>query len=326
MKKFTVLVILALLAVAGTSYAEQRAAVPLMEPATATVVPQIDMKAVIPAGIHNTVNLEVNYVATDAKPMLTEEVAGKWGLVTVVSMAGVPKQVFLRPTTPCRIVDTKVDATGQAVDRECSDNFSVTIDKLIQEPPGIVVMSSTWDLGAYGGDVTGSAVAPSEQSQELISSLTDAIDRLRAAGHQVIIVLPTPRFFHTQTPGVYSAVPDPTLPRQEAHSSLWRTTDCSTSVAQSDPADCGATVPQPEEDAAQVLTMEALTKIADATGSTTLDLRANFCSDGVCRTNVGDTWMFEDGIHITVDESEALAPTFVHLLKQVAQKLSPSTG
>lgn len=212
---------------------------------------------------------------------------------------------------------------GQSDDRDCSDNFDNTINRLIQRQPGVVVMSSTWDLGLYGGDADvdpATKTSNREKVQFLISSLTQAIMRLRGAGDEVVIVLPTPRFFHTSTPGKYAAYPDPFLPRQDAHSSLWRTTDCSSLVAQSDPSACGATVPKAEEDAAQERTLEALKQVAETTGSVTLDLRDRFCPAGVCRTNIGDRWMFEDGVHITVDESEALAPTFASLLREIIGK------
>jgi hypothetical protein len=109
MKRFVVLVALVLLALCGTSYATDRVAAPQMEPATATIAPVFDRELAIKAGIDNTINSEVAVLSTDAKPMMSEDIAGKWGLVTMISLAGVNKNLFLRPVTPCRIVDTRVD-------------------------------------------------------------------------------------------------------------------------------------------------------------------------------------------------------------------------
>ena len=92
------------------------------------------------------------------------------------------------------------------------------------------------------------------------------------------------------------------------------------SVAQSNPSACGATVPQAQEDAAQATTLEALQKVAESTGSRTLDLRSRFCWGGVCRTNDGNRWLYRDGIHISVAESQALAPTFTVVLRQIVRK------
>ena len=211
-------------------------------------------------------------------------------------------------------------SVGGADQRDCSDNFTNTVNKLIQRPPGIVVMSSTWDLGAYGGDQETRDQTIKETTDALISSLTEAITKLNEAGHHVVMVLPTPRFFHGSTEGTYVAAPDPSLPRSEAHASLWRPQDCPAVIAENNTADCGATVPEAEEAAAQQTTMEALAQIAADTGATTLNLRSRYCIDGVCRTNVGDRWMYEDGIHIGVDESESLAPVFTRLLDKVIRK------
>ena len=205
--------------------------------------------------------------------------------------------------------------SGGNTKRSCSDNFTTTVDKLVERVPGVVVMSSTWDLGSYGGNK-----GSNEKARLLVTSLTDAIDRLTKVGHHVLLVLPTPRFFHTSIPGRFAAFPDPSLPREEAHSSAWRPTDCSTIVAQGNPSSCGATVPEAQEDAAQATTMEALEEVAERTDSTTLDLRDRFCWGGLCRTNDGNRWMFEDGIHISVGQSRALAPTFAHLVRQIIRK------
>ncbi len=109
MKKFTVLIALALLVLCGTSYAADRAAAPTMEPATVTVAPVLDRQAIVAAGIDNSIDENIVALESKVPAMLTEEVAGKWGLVSIVSMAGVAHQVFLRPIAPCRIVDTRVD-------------------------------------------------------------------------------------------------------------------------------------------------------------------------------------------------------------------------
>jgi hypothetical protein len=84
--------------------------------------------------------------------------------------------------------------------------------------------------------------------------------------------------------------------------------------------DCGATRPEGEVDANLSVVDRAIMAVADATGATTLDLRAHFCSEGVCRTNRGNYWMFRDGYHITVAESAALAPTFAGSLRRAAEE------
>lgn len=109
MKKFTVLVILALLVLSGTSYAADRAVAPQVEPTVATAAPVVDRQAILAAGIDNTIDESIKVLSSNVPPMLTDEIAGKWGLVSIVSLQGVAYQLFLRPIQPCRLVDTRVD-------------------------------------------------------------------------------------------------------------------------------------------------------------------------------------------------------------------------
>ena len=212
---------------------------------------------------------------------------------------------------------------GEGQNRQCSDLFTGTINKLTKREPGIVVMSSTWDLG-LNLDVDShmsTAKGARERANLIVPSLTEAITKLQGAGHRVLIVLPTPRFFRSaSTPGTYLPAPDLSIPEEESHATSWKPRDCSTLTAQTDPAACGATVPLADVEAAQAITMAALDKIAERTGSTTLNLRDRYCWTGLCRTNDGDRWMYRDGIHISVDESEALAPTFTQTLRKMIRE------
>jgi len=248
--------------------------------------------------------------------LVGNSVAAQYSEALIGASYWVGSPLTIDTTHGCFFFDTQADAPGQAAHRACSDTFAATVDRLVQQEPGVVVMASTWDLGVYGAE---SPAMAEQKSQFLVSSLTEAASRLRDAGHQVIIVLPTPRFFHGLVPGTFVASPGTSVSRQEAHANLlWRPSDCWNVVALNDPANCGATVPEAQVEASQLTTVEALTKVAETTGSTTLDLRAHFCSEGACRTNVGNRWAFQDGIHITVGESETLTPVFAKLLGQVA--------
>lgn len=81
---------------------------------------------------------------------------------------------------------------------------------------------------------------------------------------------------------------------------------------------CGTTRPEGSVDAEQSVFDQDLHAMAEATGSIAVDLDPHYCSEGVCRTNMGNRWMFRDGYHITVAESEALASTFVGPLRLLA--------
>lgn len=205
--------------------------------------------------------------------------------------------------------------------RQCSNLFEKTIEKLIARDPGIVVMSSTWDLGRFGGgESTKSTYTVAEKTDALVDSLEGSIIALHDAGHHVVIVLPSPRFFESGKEGEYLPAPQGSLSRQAAHDSAWRQRYCPSSVASVDPADCGATVRLSDVKAAQAKTVDALHEIARATGATTFDLLDHYCPKGICITNDGNRWIFEDGIHITVSESESLAPEFADLLRGIIKE------
>ena len=88
----------------------------------------------------------------------------------------------------------------------------------------------------------------------------------------------------------------------------------------SDLASCGSTIPLVEAAEEQRAVSEVLGVVTKATGSRQLNLWSRYCRDGECRTNDGDRWMFSNGNHVTVEESDALAPTFAELLRGDAMR------
>lgn len=109
MKKFTVLVVLALLVLSGTGYATDRSMAPQTEPTTTTIAPVLDRETLVAAGIDSTIDEKIVALESNVPPMMSEEISGPYGLVSVIVLAGVPHNLFMRPITPCRVVDTRVD-------------------------------------------------------------------------------------------------------------------------------------------------------------------------------------------------------------------------
>jgi len=204
----------------------------------------------------------------------------------------------------------RIDAEG------CQDMFADAYDELLNGGrEGVVVMSGTWDLGSFTGGPT------DDRAQELVSELAEAITALHEAGHHVMIILPTPRFFYGEEPGTFAPAP-PFSGERAPHAAVWRPRFCPASIAQSDPTACGATLSESDVEEAQQLSIATLRQIAEDTGASTLDLRSRYCRDGVCATNEGNYWMYEDGIHISVGESQALVPTFTRVLQDIVERRS----
>ena len=205
----------------------------------------------------------------------------------------------------------RIDGVG------CQEMFVEVFDELLNGGKhGVVVMSGTWDVGAFGGEMT-----EAEEGSELAAELREVITALHEAGHHVLIVLPTPRFFYGEEPGTYGPAPLDTGDR-EPHATVWRPQNCPASTAQDDPMACGATLAESDVEASQAASLAILRRVAEETGASTLDLRTRYCADGVCATNDGNFWMFEDGMHISVGESKALAPTFARVLQEIIERRS----
>jgi hypothetical protein len=238
-------------------------------------------------------------------------------LIGATDTVGSPLNV--RTADACFFVGAAVYVDGVR-SSGCASYVEATVAWLTHKAPGIVVLSSAWDVvidGPFatlerGRDTAARATTADQKRHVVVSSLTEIIQRLREAGHQVIIVLPAPHFVGDLREADTFA---------EGSEDVWRPSACPNVKALFNTRDCGATRPETEVHAEQVIIDEALRGIAEATGSTTVDLRAHYCSAGVCRTNVGDRWMFRDGYHITVAESEALAPTFAEPLRQTARMM-----
>jgi peptidoglycan/LPS O-acetylase OafA/YrhL len=204
----------------------------------------------------------------------------------------------------------RLDASG------CPEMFVDAFDELLHGgDSGVVVMAGTWDLGSYASG------SPEEKAEVLAARLGEIIGALHRAGHHVLIVLPTPRFFYGEEPGTFAPAP-PDTGQREPHAAVWRPEHCPASTAQRDPAACGATVDERDVRTSHEIPIAMLRRVAQDTGASTLDLRPRYCTDGVCATNHGNVWMFEDGIHIAAGESHALAPTFTRVLRDIVERRS----
>lgn len=250
--------------------------------------------------------------------LVGDSIAAQYSEALIGASGEVGGPLTLRTADACFFVDTSVYVDGVS-SSACSRYVAATVAWLAHREPGIVVLSSSWDVAIEApfitmdgeADAVATAATSGQKHEVVVSSLTQIIHRLREAGHQVIIVLPSPHF---------AGDPRDADTFAESNQGVWRPSACPNVVALLNTRNCGAARREAEVDADQSDVDQALTTIAEMTDSTTLDLRPHYCSQGVCRTNAGNRWMFRDGYHITVAESEALTPTFVDLFAQAAQK------
>jgi peptidoglycan/LPS O-acetylase OafA/YrhL len=250
--------------------------------------------------------------------LVGDSTAAQYSEALIGASDAVGSPLSISTADACFFVGTIVYVDG-VKSSGCAHYVADTVAWLKHQEPGVVVLSSWWDILidapfaalGDGGHPTAQATTPEAKDVLVVNDLTRIIDQLRGAGHHVIIVLPTPHFA-VDTPEADTLAQD--IVRR-----MWTPSACPNALALFDTSDCGTTRNLADVHADQSEIDQALRAVGVAGDSMILDLRAHFCSDGVCRTNRGDYWMFRDGYHITVAESAALAPAFADALRQVAQ-------
>ena len=251
--------------------------------------------------------------------LVGDSTAAQYSEALIRATGTVGSPLTIRTADACFFVGAAVSVDGVR-SSGCARYVAATVAWLTHQEPGIVVVSSAWDVAIDApfaslereGDTTAMATTSEQKSQVVVSSLTQIIQRLDEAGHQAIIVQPSPSFAgDTREADTFA----------EGSRDVWRPSACPNVVAIFDPRECGVTRPEAEIDAQRSIVDRALTAVAEATGATMIDLRSHYCSEGVCRTNSGNRWMFRDGYHITVAESEALGPAFAEPLRQAARMM-----
>jgi hypothetical protein len=211
----------------------------------------------------------------------------------MATAAGCPAwRVFLNEPKSSVLLDV-------AATEGCSAYIDGTLDWLDHQPPGLVIMGardiSWWsptDLAEVSSSDANSEASANTKEQALIAAMTASADRLHAAGHQVVIA---------QAPPSYR-IPTPS----------WLPMSCSVwSIVN---GDCGKSVTVDAMDVLQGRTRAAVIEAADRSGSDVLDVRSYFCPDDVCVTKRGALNLYLDDIHISVQASEDLIPTFTDFI------------
>ncbi len=128
------------------------------------------------------------------------------------------------------------------------------------------------------------------------AGLRQALERLVAAGHEVVVVAPIAGF-----------------PEPNPQGDFWYPYQCRTVTAVVDPSRCGQSLSEAEARAGLEPYARIVEEAAADAGAQVLDLMPELCRDGVCATNWGNQWAYLDGQHISVGESERLAPVFAAL-------------
>lgn len=203
----------------------------------------------------------------------------------------------------CPFIDVQLFRGGQLISG-CGDHVQRTVDLLTREPGTVViasgeftVLSDSWTMApASGGD---QAVSVADKAAIYRAGLSSIVDRLTTAGNQIVVVQPVPHFYAGWI---------------EDLQNRWEPSLCPALQARTNPAQCGTSVSLTAVISNQAPVFDANTAVAQEFKGSTVDLRPDLCSAGVCSTNRGNTWLYKDGAHITAQESEQLGPAFARAL------------
>ena len=228
--------------------------------------------------------------------LVGDSMAGMLSEAVLGSGEGLDRSVWAGTRGACPFIDANMIVGGKP-DSGCSTFVHGSVEWLVEQLPATVIISSTIGYTAMG-DVefipTPASDTPAEsqnKEQTYVSAVGSMVRQLTDAGHEVIVVMPTPGF-----------------PKTVNASSFWYPSNCATYEALIDTPGCGLTRElQDVIDETAVIDGQLEAEIVDS-GGEPLQLRDALCRDGVCSTNFGNEWLYLDGTHISVGGSEYLTP------------------
>ncbi len=201
--------------------------------------------------------------------------AGQYNFPVIQAGAELHRTVTLATTPGCALV-----VLDTPVDATCANATREALKWLDAQPPSIVVVSSANWVGAGLADAWD-------------TGMRSTYAAIQKRGHIVVHVMSLPHF----------ATGD----------GKWLPYNCAFLAVHRDPPRCGRT--------AKVATLEQPwragldAEVAGSAGVHRLDFDGLVCPKGMCRTNVGNRWIFRDGTHISQGEAERLTPYFVKALR-----------
>lgn len=132
------------------------------------------------------------------------------------------------------------------------------------------------------------------------NALTSFISEIKLSGHQVVLIGTVPQFNYV-------------VGKPEAGLIAWSPQTCSNINLMANK--CNPTLKLSDAQRVQGASWAMEAQVATATGATFVDLRSEICPAGTCQTFAKGHWIYRDANHMSVWESQALAPVIASALK-----------
>ncbi len=211
------------------------------------------------------------------------------------------RPVVISTTNACPFVDLYFQDNrpgwSSAQKEACRAYVRGTVDYLRHAPKGLVVIANSdeyWSSSDYsvGTDAATVTTDPVAKMTTLRAGLLSTVRELQRAGQRVMLVQTTPQW-------------------RGEHD--WSPLTC-TNVALLNQG-CNDLLSVQDAAASQGPVRDVVAATAASTGASVWDSWRVLCPAGSCSTEAGDLIRYRDALHISVPQSEALAPAFVRAIR-----------
>jgi peptidoglycan/LPS O-acetylase OafA/YrhL len=216
--------------------------------------------------------------------------------LTIATISGCPPMVL-----NFRLVGNARDRTNP---KRCALFAQGAINFLKSAPHGTVLLAMSdqyWRESGWAPVVNGKAVVGMSAKMAVSEeALTVFISKVKASGHQVVLVGTVPQFNYDAQNLAAGLV-------------AWSPKTCSNINLIANK--CNPTLKLADAQKVQGASWAMEARIATSMGAIFVDLRGELCPAGTCQTFAHGHWIYRDANHISVWESQALAPLIARALK-----------
>ena len=234
--------------------------------------------------------------------LLGDSQAEHWSEAVIGAGEALDHPVIIKTGANCPLVRVTLDRLDSVADvnAACREYVRGTVEFLRTATPGLVILSSadSYWTNARVSVARGSGSGSTETGaklEALTDGLRETVETVQQAGHRVVLVQARPIF--SRGTGADAA--------ECSLVAIWSETGCQSQMAIE------------EALAKQGQVRRVVDQVAADTGSTVLDPWQVLCVEGICDTQHGALVRYRDGSHVSVRQSEAMAPEFAAaILKQ----------
>ena len=222
------------------------------------------------------------------------------------------RPLFIAATNGCPMVKVEFwnRTLSQKYNEKCGLFVNGTMDALKRVTPGLVVVANSdryWEESEFAAGTSKANMSnhPEQKVRVLADGLTRTIHEIKRSGHDVLVIQTAPRWGSPYDP--YRAVWDPNR--------------CTLSMIVS--RRCAAQLPLDDMPSENSAARTAVAAVATATKTRLWDVADLVCPERICSTDGPEFIRYRDTSHISVAQSNALAPNIARVIDDAALGAGP---